>query len=79
VAFLAAGQIIQSRGQIHGLTTGAAMWLAGAIGVSCGAGHFEVALLATGIAIVILTVVSLIERILPENQRSETDQKTRSR
>ena len=32
VAFLAAGTIIQSRAQISGLTTGASMWLAGAIG-----------------------------------------------
>ena len=31
VAFLAAGTIIQSRAQISGLTTGASMWLAGAL------------------------------------------------
>ncbi|MGH8188663.1 MAG: MgtC/SapB family protein [Steroidobacteraceae bacterium] len=34
VAFLAAGAIIQSRGNVHGLTTGANMWLAGALGES---------------------------------------------
>ena len=31
VAFLAAGTIIQSRGAVQGLTTGASMWLAGAV------------------------------------------------
>ena len=36
VAFLAAGVVIFTRGQVHGLTTGAGMWLAGAIGVACG-------------------------------------------
>lgn len=43
VAFLAAGTIIQSGGAVKGLTTGAGMWLAGAIGVACGAGYFIIA------------------------------------
>jgi putative Mg2+ transporter-C (MgtC) family protein len=38
VSFLAAGTIINARGRVHGLTTGAGIWLAGAIGVACGAG-----------------------------------------
>ena len=38
VAFLAAGTIIQARGDVRGLTTGAGMWLAGAIGLACGSG-----------------------------------------
>ena len=54
VAFLAAGTIIQSRAQISGLTTGASMWLAGAIGVACGFGFFSIAILATGLALVVL-------------------------
>ncbi len=57
VAFLAAGAIIQSRGQVHGLTTGAAMWLAGAIGVACGAGLYSVAFIATVLALVILAAI----------------------
>ena len=32
VAFLAAGSILFARGEVQGLTTGAGMWLAGAIG-----------------------------------------------
>ena len=43
VAFLAAGAIIQSRGNVRGLTTGANMWLAGALGVACGAGDYTLA------------------------------------
>lgn len=54
VAFLAAGSIIQSRAQISGLTTGASMWLAGAIGVACGFGFFSIAVLATALALIIL-------------------------
>jgi putative Mg2+ transporter-C (MgtC) family protein len=64
VAFLAAGTIIQSRSQISGLTTGASMWLAGAIGVACGFGFFTIAVLATGLALIVLVGLQrLSERI----------------
>lgn len=62
VAFLAAGTIIQSRAQISGLTTGASMWLAGAIGVSCGFGFFTIALLATALALVVLVWLQALTR-----------------
>jgi putative Mg2+ transporter-C (MgtC) family protein len=66
VAFLAAGTIIQSRAQISGLTTGASMWLAGAIGVACGFGFFSIAILATGLALIVLVwLQSLSEKINP--------------
>ena len=53
VAFLAAGTIIHARGRVQGLTTGATMWLAGAVGVACGMGYFIVAALATGICLLV--------------------------
>ncbi|CCV03514.1 MgtC/SapB transporter [Mesorhizobium metallidurans STM 2683] len=52
VAFLAAGAIMFSRGEIHGLTTGAGMWLAGAIGVACGLGLWQVAAFGTLLVLV---------------------------
>ena len=54
VAFLAAGSIIQSRGQVQGLTTGAGLWLAGAIGVACGTGMYSIAVTVAVAAFVIL-------------------------
>ncbi len=54
VAFLAAGTIINARGHIHGLTTGAGMWLAGALGLASGAGQIPLAGLATGLALIVL-------------------------
>lgn len=60
VAFLAAGTIIQSRGNVQGLTTGAAMWLTGAVGVALGFGLYLIAILTTALALLILVVLSLI-------------------
>lgn len=61
VAFLAAGSIIQSGNKVHGLTTGAGMWMAGALGVACGAGFYLIAGLATLLTFAILTFVHHLE------------------
>lgn len=62
VAFLAAGAIFTSGGQVHNITTGASMWLAGAIGLACGSGQMPLAAMATGIVVLVLYVIRLVER-----------------
>jgi len=62
VAFLAAGAIIQSRGHVKGLTTGAAMWLAGAIGVAAGLGYVGIAAIAVSICLFVIGVLGLLSR-----------------
>lgn len=61
VAFLAAGTIIQSRGAVQGLTTGASMWLAGAVGLACGGGFYVIALLGTALALIVLVILGKLE------------------
>ena len=62
VAFLGAGAIIHGRGNVHGLTTGAGMWLAGAIGLACGGGFYFLAVVVTTFGIVLLAVLGVIEK-----------------
>ena len=54
VAFLAAGSIITSRGKVKGLTTGAGMWMAGAVGMACGVGLSGLAAIAAALAVTVL-------------------------
>ena len=61
VAFLAAGMIVFSRGEVRGLTTGAGMWLAGAVGLSVGLGYWFVAVVATVACFVVLFILAKIE------------------
>ena len=61
VAFLAGGAILRGRESVQGLTTGAGMWLAGAIGVACGAGFYSIAVMATVLAVFILVIVRWLE------------------
>jgi putative Mg2+ transporter-C (MgtC) family protein len=57
VAFLVAGIIITSGGKVQNVTTGASLWLAGAIGLAAGAGQIPLAALST---ILVLTVLALL-------------------
>ncbi|NKI36399.1 MgtC/SapB family protein [Wenzhouxiangella sp. XN79A] len=61
IGFLGAGSIIQSRGSVQGLTTGAAIWIAGAVGVACASGNLVLAALLTAFALVIVTALGKFE------------------
>lgn len=61
VAFLAAGFIVFFKGEVHGVTTGAGMWLAAAIGLAAGLGLFSIAALATLLGILTLTLIRRFE------------------
>jgi putative Mg2+ transporter-C (MgtC) family protein len=60
VAFLAAGLIFFAKGEVHGLTTGAGMWLAGAIGLAVGLGFWQIALMATVLALIVLGLLQMV-------------------
>ncbi len=57
IAFLAAGVVVFTRGSVQGLTTGASMWLSGAIGLSVGLGLWLIAAIATLAGIIVLWLV----------------------
>lgn len=73
VAFLGAGAIIRGNGgSVRGLTTGASLWMSGAVGVACGGGYYVLAAGAGALAIVVLLVIGMLEyRFLPQNQDDE--------
>ena len=62
VAFLSAGAITRAGPNIKGLTTGAGMWMAGALGVAAGAGFFAVAVLGTLLVLTITILLGLVEK-----------------
>lgn len=57
VAFLAAGTIFTSGGRVSGLTTGAGMWMSGAVGLACGIGQLPLAAMATVAALLVLSLI----------------------
>ena len=75
VAFLAAGTIIFARGEIKGLTTGAGLWLAGAIGLAAGLGFWQIAGFGTLLAVVVLGLMHPIEKaiVVEDDDESRKD------
>jgi putative Mg2+ transporter-C (MgtC) family protein len=65
VAFLAAGMIVFSKGEVKGLTTGAGLWLAGSIGLACGLGFWQIGLIATLFAVCVLWLIRRLEHHIP--------------
>lgn len=73
IGFLGAGSIIRSGGSIHGITTGATIWLSGAIGVSAGVNNFPLAAMVAAMALIIMVVLGYFEHTLIPNQKDEED------
>ncbi|WIJ26237.1 MgtC/SapB family protein [Devosia sp. RR2S18] len=57
IAFLGAGAIFRSQGGVQGLTTGAGMWLAGAVGMATALGYYVVAVGTTLLAVLVLAAL----------------------
>jgi putative Mg2+ transporter-C (MgtC) family protein len=72
VAFLAAGIIFTAGGRVRNITTGASMWLAGAVGLACGAGQIPLAAMATLIVLVVIVLLRHLERRLGTHDEDET-------
>ena len=62
IGFLGAGAIIQMKGSVRGLTTAAGMWMTASIGLAVGAGMYWVAVIASVLIILVLTLLELCEK-----------------
>jgi putative Mg2+ transporter-C (MgtC) family protein len=67
IGFLGAGVIFRQGFTVRGLTTAASLWLVAAVGLAAGAGYWQGAVIATGVAFVSLRPLErLKERLLPQ-------------
>jgi putative Mg2+ transporter-C (MgtC) family protein len=74
IGFLGAGAIIRQGLSVRGLTTAATLWLVAAIGMACGAGYYDAALISTGVALVTLgplriVAFRVVRRFRPQTER----------
>jgi putative Mg2+ transporter-C (MgtC) family protein len=66
IGFLGGGTILKSDSgeQISGLTTAASLWVVACLGIACGVGLWLMALIALGLALLVLTLGERLERVL---------------
>jgi putative Mg2+ transporter-C (MgtC) family protein len=61
IGFLGAGAIIREKASIRGLTTAACLWVAAAIGLSCGVGRYAPAIVVTLLSFASLLLLKKVE------------------
>lgn len=68
IGFIGAGAVLRNGPMIIGLTTAATLWISAAIGMTCGVGMYDVALITTIASVAVLTLIRVFERrILPSS------------
>ncbi|MBO4656428.1 MAG: MgtC/SapB family protein [Bacteroidales bacterium] len=72
IGFIGAGLIIFQKNVIHGLTTAAGLWVTAAIGIACGVGRYDLAIVTTIMVLIALELVMVIDRKLNKRQLSIT-------
>ncbi len=66
IGFIGAGAVLRNGPMIIGLTTAATLWISAAIGMTCGVGMYDVAIITTITSVAVLTLIRILERkILP--------------
>lgn len=74
IGFLGAAAIIQGRFEIVGATTGASIWVVGALGMACGFGFYALAVAISVIGLLVLTVLGFFTRHLAPAKAADGDQ-----
>ena len=71
IGFIGAGAILklQDKREVEGLTTAAGIWITAALGVAVGLGRFGLALVATLLAWMTLSLVQQLEHMLNKGDR----------
>jgi putative Mg2+ transporter-C (MgtC) family protein len=77
IGFLGAGAIIQQRGELRGATTGAGIWMVGAVGMVAGFGFCVHTLIMTGFAVLVITVLGAVTGWLRADEPREREAPTR--
>jgi len=79
IGFLGGGVILHTEGRnVQGLTTAATIWVAAALGISCGVGQWRVAGGAATIALVVLVIGRPVESMLHRIQGKRDDKDVRT-
>ena len=70
IGFIGAGTVLRNGPIIIGLTTAATLWIAASIGMACGAGIYDVAIVSTLLSVAVLTLIRIFEKqFLPSSAK----------
>lgn len=67
IGFIAGGLIFVRGGGVKNMTTASSLWMAASIGIAAGAGQFELVLIGSGLALILLTLINALKRLIPRH------------
>ncbi len=73
MSFLGAGAIVRGQHRVHGLTTGAGVWLAGGLGIVFGLGQYRLGIMAVVLGLIVLIFIRMIEPKDIKRRRQELE------
>ncbi|RYY19648.1 MAG: MgtC/SapB family protein, partial [Sphingobacteriaceae bacterium] len=72
IGFIGAGVIFKDQFSVRGLTTAAVIWTSAAIGMTTGIGYHALAFVFTAITMIILSLVTKVERLISRIKKQKT-------
>ncbi len=70
IGFISAGVMIRAGTSVRGATTAAVIWMAGALGIACGAGFYVLAGMALALCLIVTVLFTYAMRWLPGDVRN---------
>lgn len=61
IGFIGGGTVLKHGATVYGLTTAATLWISAAIGMACGVGMFELAIITTLLSFIVLVSIRSVE------------------
>lgn len=74
IGFIGAGLVFARHGDVHNVTSAASITLVTAIGIAAGAGQYKLTAIATGLGILMLSLVRVAERLIPGSKKANEGQ-----
>ena len=75
IGFLGAGSIMLQGSRLLGLTTAGGLWVTAGIGMAAGFGFFNLAIIATILVLLVLTMVNILEKPIKKMSEGIDQQK----
>lgn len=68
IGFIGAGTVLRQGLTVTGLTTASTLWIVAAVGMACGCGKINIAVVSTVFAVAILVLIRIFElKLMPKN------------
>lgn len=76
IGFIGGGTVLRHGTSVFGLTTAATLWVTASVGMACGCGKFDIAVICTVLSVATLTLIRIFEKqCIPQTQKNNREVK----